>query len=283
MSSTETFRAPANSLSIWREFYLKNQEQLRKCHAGLPWQTIENFVSDPWNRECRASTDSLQQRLLAGEPIQQCFECAYFYGLRFYVNQHCLIPRPETEGLVELTLDTLNKQFGNIALKGIDVGTGSGAIALALLSQRKRLQMMGTDLSSNALQVAKRNAEISRLKLELRLGDRLSFIESQDVDFIVSNPPHIPRSSVNQVQEQVHQFEPEDALYLEDREYRTWFKQFFKQMSNVLREEGLAFLEGHEGHLEELAELGEQLGLKSEVKKDLAGKLRYLILQKRKV
>lgn len=144
-------------------------------------------------------------RRYAGEPIQYILGRSEFYGREFFVDQRVLIPRPETELLVEAALDRAPH-----GARVVDVGTGSGCIALTLALERPDLRLLGVDKSIAALAVAKRNRENLQANAILAASDLLASIRSADV--IVSNPPYIPEADVETLAAEVRDFEPRMAL-----------------------------------------------------------------------
>lgn len=211
-----------------------------------------------------------------GVPFAYLLENSEFYHNHFYVNSDVLIPRPETEFLV----DMIAREFKNKKAKVLDVGTGSGVILLSLLAHGVGSSGVGVDISEKALQVARINA--SRLGLEKKvnfvLSDRLSLVEGT-YDLIVSNPPYIKASShKNLVQKSVDEFEPHLALYLPDDFYVFWFEDFFAQIRSHLK--GTFYMEGHELEVEEQALMLGRLGFQNvQVLPDMAGSKRYLKAQ----
>ena len=153
---------------------------------------------------------SLLERRLSGEPLAYIVGTREFYGLELEVNEHVLIPRQETELLVDIVLEYL-PSFGPIP-NVVDVGTGSGAVALAIAANYESVDLLATDISSEALDVARRNA--SKLELEDRAGFvRCDMLEAVGgpVDIIVSNPPYIPSGQIPHLQAEI-QREPAVAL-----------------------------------------------------------------------
>lgn len=144
-------------------------------------------------------------RRYAGEPIQYIRGRAEFYGREFVVDDRVLIPRPETELLVEATLDRAPN-----GARVVDVGTGSGCIALTLALERSDLRVIGVDKSLRALAVAKRNRERLNASARLAASDLLESVRQADV--IVSNPPYIPEADVETLATEVRDFEPRIAL-----------------------------------------------------------------------
>jgi release factor glutamine methyltransferase len=196
-----------------------------------------------------------------------------FYHSRFFVNQDVLIPRPETEYLVDL----LVQEFCGKVKRILDVGTGSGVIALSLLRSGVGDEGIATDISLEALNVAKINTHRFRLQDRLRLMqmDRLESVTGK-FDLIVSNPPYIRRNSQRSlVHNSVDAHEPHLALYLGDAHYDEWFETFFRQVGESLS--GDFFMEGHEHEVEAQSAILRRLGFTQvNVLKDLAGRTRFL-------
>ncbi len=154
----------------------------------------------------------LIERRLAGEPIQYITGECEFYGLPFRVNRDVLIPRPETEHLVERVLE-LAAEFEQPRI--VDVGTGSGAIAIALAHTLTSAQVTAVDLSKAALGLARENAERNGVAECVRLleGDLLLPVAGEEFEFVVSNPPYVPESDRDTLAVEVREFEPGMALF----------------------------------------------------------------------
>jgi|GEM_PF-435434 len=265
--------------------------------GDLPFMIREN---SPNNKGPSFATDALGQsiwgrinffqQLRNGVPFAYMTGEAYFYNFSLWVDRTVLIPRKETEILVEMALQQISRWDGegrqNITIA--DVGTGPGTIALALainMPERISAKFSLIDLDQRALNLAKQNIErlrfmMKRYDWELLKGDRLgAAFNHRTFDLIVSNPPYIKRSNHHSVHEQVKVFEPELALYLEDCEYEQWFELFFSQIKQCLSINGQAFMEGSEYTLKELANLADTLGLSVEIKKDYTERDRFLILK----
>jgi release factor glutamine methyltransferase len=154
--------------------------------------------------------DSMLRRRLASEPLQYITGVQEFFGLPFEVSPAVLIPRPETEHLVEAVLERFGRESSP---RIVDVGTGSGAIAVALAHAIPRAQVTAVDLSSAALEFAQRNAERHGVleRLTLLQSDLLESVNAVDFDVVVSNPPYIAEGEV--LEPQVFNYEPRSALY----------------------------------------------------------------------
>lgn len=176
------------------------------------------FISlhQPFPKEQIAHFQSWLQRRKASEPIQYILGEQEFYGRVFVVNTAVLIPRPETELLIELVLQHTDEKWPGKPLHVVDLGTGSGAIAITLAAERPDWQLTAIDLSPAALQVAKRNAERHGVvaQIDFRQGDFLLPLteKSQQLDLIISNPPYIAADEMPELAAQVRDFEPALAL-----------------------------------------------------------------------
>jgi release factor glutamine methyltransferase len=186
----------------------------------------------------------------AGRPTQYITGHQEFWGLDFEVNPAVLIPRPETEHLVETLLDLIAKRQASIndPLRIVDVGTGSGCIALALASELPKAAIYAVDLSPEALEVAARNAARLRMasRVEFIEGDLLApFLNSEFLgtfDFVVSNPPYVGHDEREMVQREVRDFEP--ALAWGDlAQGEEIYSRLFPQALQALRPEGYAVVE----------------------------------------
>lgn len=221
---------------------------------------------------------TLQDEFLAGLPLSYILGWSEFYGHHFLVNQHVLIPRPETELMVDLLVKEFAAQpkIQNV----LDVGVGSGVILLSLLKAGVGLSGVGVDISAHALSVAQTNSHQLRIAAQFLESDRLFQLKGQ-FDLIVSNPPYIKsRAHRSLVQNTVDQFEPGLALYLKDEEYQTWFEVFFQQVHSHLSPGGTFMMEGHELELQNQAEILKRLGFSNViVLQDYSGHDRFLKAQ----
>lgn len=159
-----------------------------------------------------AEFQSLLERRLAGEPIQYIAGEAEFYGLQLFVARDVLIPRPETEHLVEKALQ-LSAAFANPRV--VDIGTGSGAIAVALAAHLRNASIAATDISSAALAIARRNALRNGMADRIRFlaGDLLAPLIGERFEMVISNPPYVAESDRNSLAVEVREFEPAMALF----------------------------------------------------------------------
>jgi len=184
--------------------------------ANLAWLLAHE--SDPLAPDRAAAFCDAIERRLAGEPIQYITGEAEFYGLPFHVNRDVLIPRPETELLVEKAIELAGKlrQSGATPTPRIvDVGAGSGAIAVALARALPFAEITATDLSTAALAVARANASRHGVANRIRFleGDLLAPVAGEPFDLIVSNPPYVPESDRATLAVEVRNYEPAQALF----------------------------------------------------------------------
>ncbi|MGM0843502.1 MAG: peptide chain release factor N(5)-glutamine methyltransferase [Bacillota bacterium] len=174
---------------------------------------------------------------IQGTPIQHIIGHEEFYGRRFFVSEHVLIPRPETEELVYHTLDKIGKHFaGGSQLKLADIGTGSGAIAISLKLERPGLCVSAVDISGDALKVARENAEALGAKVEFLEGDLLKPLISTEepLDVLVSNPPYIPLGDLNSLSEVVKDHEPHSALFGGESGLE-FYQRFMEELPKVMK------------------------------------------------
>lgn len=160
----------------------------------------------------------LVSRRQSMEPIAYILGEQEFYGLKFIVNKDVLIPRPETELLIDTLVEDCLKHSDNKEISILELGTGSGAIAIALASVIPTAKITALDISNEALIVAKRNADINKVSGQINFiqSNWYQNLELKKYDYIISNPPYIDRSEKEQMAKETYMFEPELALYAED-------------------------------------------------------------------
>jgi len=193
--------------------------------------------------ELNRYNDALERRA-GGEPLQYITGHQEFWGLDLLVTPAVLIPRPETEHAVEAALELLR---GMASPRLVDVGTGSGCIALALASELSRARVEAVDISDEALQVARQNA--SRLNLESRISfSRSDLLEkylnsAATFDMVVSNPPYVGDSETDKLQVEVREHEPYQALFGGGKEGLDIYRRLIPQASRVLKPDGWLVME----------------------------------------
>lgn len=197
-------------------------------------------MHEPITAEDQKQIDEDMAKLLAHYPPQYLIGSEVFLDYRFKVTPDTLIPRPETEELVEKCLKLTQKQ-ANQALKVVDVGTGTGAIAISLKDKRPTWQVSAVDLSSAALEVAQENAQQIGVALEFVLSDCLDEVAGP-IDVLISNPPYISKDEYELMDVSVREFEPKMALFAENNGLAI-YEKLAKQAQSKLAKDGKIFLE----------------------------------------
>jgi release factor glutamine methyltransferase len=216
------------------------------------------------------------KRIAQHEPLQYVLGSAYFFGMDLHVNSSVLIPRPETEELVRWILETIKPNNHSV----LDIGTGSGAIALALKKAQSSWNVCGVDVSKEALQVAKRNSTELQLIVEWKEVDILEGnLPEGNWTCIVSNPPYITVLEGSEMRQSVIEYEPHLALFVPEKDPLLFYRRIL-ELANNCETVNQVFFEIHENYADETLALGESMGWKGELKKDLQGKPRMLLLTK---
>ncbi|WP_276133891.1 peptide chain release factor N(5)-glutamine methyltransferase [Polluticoccus soli] len=213
--------------------------------------------------------------LKTGRPMQYVLGHAWFMGREFNVNEHVLIPRPETEELVQWIVDDIKEQ--NITL--LDIGTGSGCIPISLKLTLRDANITSCDISEYALQVAQENvqqlgAEVNFIQLDFLQSEHWQQLGSYDV--IVSNPPYIPVTERETLHTNVRDFEPELALFVPGNDAQLFYREIAAFGKTHLKTGGTIYCELHVDYAEATQRLFEEYGYKATIKKDMHGNLRML-------
>ena len=224
---------------------------------------------------------SLVKRLQSGEPMQYVLGEVEFYGLRLSVDERALIPRPETEELVDWVCSSMEAGANS---RVIDLCAGSGCIALALASQMSKARVTAVELSPEAVELIKENAQKCNLEIEITNWDVLdagNYSSLSEVDTIVSNPPYVLEKDKLEMEEMVLDHEPHMALFVEDSDPLLFYREIGKNAIAVLKNEGFVFFEIHESYGKDLITLLQELGFVNiDLRKDLQGKDRMIRAQK---
>ncbi|PWK19498.1 peptide chain release factor N(5)-glutamine methyltransferase [Xanthomarina spongicola] len=223
-------------------------------------------------------------RLKLEEPIQYIIGETEFFGLPFKVNEHTLIPRPETEELISLVLENIKNQKTNSkALSILDIGTGSGCIAISLAKNLPNAQVYAVDVSEEALKTAKQNAEFNNVQVSFIKADILNVnswdLEFKDLEFdiIVSNPPYVRNLEKVEIKNNVLNHEPHLALFVEDNNPLQFYKAITEFTVNKLKDNGLLFFEINQYLGKEMIQLLEDYHFDDiELKTDIFGNNRML-------
>lgn len=211
------------------------------------------------------------QELLQHKPVQYVLHESWFCGIKLYVDENVLIPRPETEELVEWIVSEVKE--GKI----LDIGTGSGCIAIALKKKLPRLDVAGCDVSEQALEVANKNkyGNITLIQADILDSESWSSLPSPNV--IVSNPPYIPLQDKNLMRDNVLQYEPHIALFVEDNDALIFYRAIAAFAKKNLLPGGAIYVEIHEELGGSVQEIFRANGFsRTEIRKDMQGKDRMV-------
>jgi len=221
-------------------------------------------------------------RLKEFEPIQYIMGEAEFLGLTLKVAPSVLIPRPETEELVAWILEKNTGKSSRI----LDIGTGSGCIPLALKSNLEAAQIKAVDISESALDMARQNAKINNINVDVSQSDILKWqaYKWQEFDVIVSNPPYVRELEKEKMKNNVLEFEPDNALFVSNENPLVFYSAIAKFATKYLAEDGILFFEINEYLGAEMAEMLNLSGfVHIELRKDINGKDRMMSCQKKKL
>ena len=215
---------------------------------------------------------SIINRLKSNEPLQYVFGRAWFGNHWWNVNEDVLIPRPETEELVNWILESET----NENLKLIDIGTGTGCIPVSVKLFREDWEVHACDISPDALQVCAENAKQLDASIRIFNLDILREDFDDTYDIIVSNPPYIPEKERRIMHKRVVGFEPGLALFVPDDNPLVFYETILKKSKKALQQNGKVYFEIHEDLSAEMTDLAYSAGYESELKKDINGKFRMM-------
>lgn len=287
-------RVASNKLIDLRDFYRKELKLLYpETEAdALFYYACEHFLGYNRQKLIAGLTETINQSdllkiydcgkaLSSGKPIQYILNEAWFFNRRFYVNPSVLIPRPETEELVELILPVL--PAGGTVL---DIGTGSGCIPITLACEKPSLQVSGCDVSKPALLVARQNATQLNIPLHVIEADVLSsgFLSlfKHRFDCLISNPPYIVKQEAEAMHSNVLQHEPHLALFVEGDDAVLFYRIIIAHSAALLNPHGLLAFELNPLTAEMVKQLAtdSKLFTSVEIKNDMSGKQRFLLARK---
>ncbi|MEO9020604.1 MAG: peptide chain release factor N(5)-glutamine methyltransferase [Ginsengibacter sp.] len=221
--------------------------------------------------------------LLQHKPVQYVLNEAWFYKRKFYVNENVLIPRPETEELVEWIVSdvrsTKSNEQSNNNFKIIDIGTGSGCIPVSIKKELPDTTVTAIDVSENALKVAKKNAEELNAAIDFIQINFLIETEWDRLgpfDIMVSNPPYIPVKEKETLSKNVTDFEPGIALFVENNNPFIFYEKIVTFAGSHLKKNGKIYVEVNEEYANEIKNIFEKRGFISKLKKDMYGKERMV-------
>lgn len=208
------------------------------------------------------------------KPLQYITGETEFYGMKFFVNESVLIPRPETEELVEWILNDVK----NAELKIIDIGTGSGCIPIVLKKNLPNASVWAMDFSEKAIETAQINADYHQTDIQFIQNDFLTmdFKELPEFDIIVSNPPYIGETEKNAMDKNVVQFEPHSALFVSDENPLIFYERIIDFAKQKLKPNGKIYVEINQNFPRETKELFQNILENTELKKDISGNFRMI-------
>lgn len=254
-------------------FYLilEERHQLKRIDLALsPDLIFSNEEIEIWN----AILEELKKEI----PVQYLLGKTSFYGLEFGVNENVLIPRPETEELVEWIVQSTKYEIRNTKLRILDVGTGSGCIAISLAKNIPDTQVYAIDVSEKALATANKNAENNEVNVTFLLKNILETVDlGLQFDIIVSNPPYVRELEKQEIKKNVLDNEPHLALFVEDDDALVFYRKIAELAQKNLSENGQLFFEINQYLGKEMIELLEKMNFKNiELRKDIYGNERMV-------
>ncbi|MBQ1445882.1 MAG: peptide chain release factor N(5)-glutamine methyltransferase [Solobacterium sp.] len=273
--------------------YVRKYEALCEEH-DIPPETVMSFLvelsqRERWNLYLHYEEDMPEdlvpefeagmERILNDEPMAHVLGYSWFYGYRIPVNEDVLIPRPETEELCAYTLARIDRNFPEGEVVCADIGTGSGAIAITLCKEEPRVSMTATDISEEALVMARKAAELNGADIRFLAGDMLQPPIEQGIrlDVLVCNPPYIPDDEA--MERSVVDFEPHVALF-GGSDGLKFYREVFRGCRQVLKEKAFMAFEMGWNQREAMSRLVEEIlpGIPYEILKDMNGKDRMLFV-----
>jgi release factor glutamine methyltransferase len=254
-------------------FYLilEEKQQLKRIDLALqPDLVLSEEEIKVWN--------SILEQLKLEIPIQYLLGKTSFYGLDFEVNENVLIPRPETEELVDWIVSNNQKNEQSKSIKILDIGTGSGCIAISLAKNLPNAEVFAIDVSEKALATAQRNAERNEVKVTFVEQNILETLDlKQEFDIIVSNPPYVRNLEKEEIKKNVLEHEPHLALFVEDDDALIFYRKIAELAQKSLSNSGQLYFEINQYLGKEMVELLEGMNFKNiELRKDIYGNDRMI-------
>ena len=215
--------------------------------------------------------------LKTNKPYQHILGETEFYGMTFFVNENVLIPRPETEELLEIAIQEikiLNSQTQGVKI--LDIGTGSGIIPLVLKKHFPEAEIHSIDFSKKALEIAKKNADFHQFNVKFIHADYLNYDLHENFDVIISNPPYIGIEEEDEIADSVKEFEPKIALFSPTSDALIFYKKIAEDSKKYLNKNGLLFLEINQKSGPETLDLYVNYFSKVQLIKDLSENDRFI-------
>jgi release factor glutamine methyltransferase len=259
-------REAASVSSLVMERLTAMPKGLRLLHKTDSFTTQQQEKFNQWLKE-----------LVAFRPVQYVLNEAWFGSMPFYVDENVLVPRPETEELVDWLLE--ENRDGELGLTVLDIGTGSGCIPVYIKKRRSDFRISALDISEKALEIAQMNGRKHNVDIDFFLSDIKDPIQREKINFIdliISNPPYIPEKQKEAMDKHVKDFEPAVALFVPDDEPILFYKIIGDLATQKLKPGGAIFLEIHHDHAKEVMEWFRQNGFEVILKRDLSGNNRMI-------
>lgn len=259
-------------------FYLilEEKQQLKRIDLALqPDLVFSASAITVWN--------SILEQLKLEIPIQYLLGKTSFYGLDFEVNENVLIPRPETEELVDWILESQKSKVKSQNIKILDIGTGSGCIAISLAKNLQNAQVFAIDVSEKALATARKNAILNEVNVTFIEQNILETLDlEQEFDIIVSNPPYVRNLEKEEIKKNVLDNEPHLALFVEDHDALIFYRKIAELAQKNLSNSGQLYFEINQYLGKEMDSLLEELNFKNiELRKDIYGNDRMMRVEGR--
>lgn len=254
--------------------------------SGLPRPERMLHPEAVWSSDQEKQLSDFTAQLLAHRPVQYVLGHCEFYGLKLQLNEQVLIPRPETEELVDWCLSEIKKIENASPLSIVDIGTGSGCIALALKQQLPQSDIFAIDISDSALQLATKNAHdlsltVSFIQWDVLSESKIDFLP--ELDIIISNPPYITPEEECQMSPHVLHYEPHIALFVTNNDPLQFYKKIGDLASYLLKPRGWLFFELHEDFALETAAYFRKNDWHVVLREDMQGKIRMMKAQRSEV
>ena len=267
--------APIYDLEEAESFFyliLEDKKKLKRIDLAL---NTEATFSEEEVLQCNEILEKLKKYI----PIQYILGKTHFYGLEFEVNENVLIPRPETEELVDWIISNNSKSAN---LNVLDIGTGSGCIAISLAKNLQDAHVSAVDVSEKALATAEKNAQKNQVKVHFIRKDILKTEDmEQQFDIIVSNPPYVRNLEKEEIKQNVLDHEPHLALFVDDQNALIFYQKITELAQKNLSENGQLYFEINQYLGKEMMDLLEQKGFQQmELRKDIYGNNRMVFGRK---
>ena len=254
-------------------FYLilEAKHQLKRVDLALqPDLVFSKAELETWNL--------ILEQLKKEIPIQYVLGSTHFYGLEFEVNSNVLIPRPETEELVDWIIESQQLEIGDMKVRILDIGTGSGCIAISLAKNLPNAEVFALDVSDKALATAQKNAELNQVTIQFI---HQSILETEDLgqqfDLIVSNPPYVRHLEKQEIKKNVLDNEPHLALFVDDNDALIFYRKIAELALKNLNPQGQLYFEINQYLGQETLDLLQEMGFKYTVlRKDIYGNDRMI-------